>query len=77
MYFLLRFQSEANKRDMPYQFLIKSWLADGVKQTAMPGLLAATDLGLLIIYRYALWHGVPTLLLAYPNMSSRLYDAGI
>ena len=27
---------EANKRDMPYQSLIKSWLADDVKQSRNP-----------------------------------------
>ena len=27
---------EANKRDMPYQSLIKSWLADDVKQSRSP-----------------------------------------
>ena len=27
-----KFKTEANKRDMPYQSLIKSWLADDVQQ---------------------------------------------
>ena len=30
-----RIKIEANKRDMPYQSLIKAWLADDVKQSAM------------------------------------------
>ena len=31
-----RIKIEANKRDMPYQSLIKAWLADDVKQNRQP-----------------------------------------
>lgn len=31
-----RIKTEANKRDMPYQSLIKAWLADNVKERRRP-----------------------------------------